>query len=53
MRGSPCLSLPGWPGTRDWTDQSPRIKPNMTDKKETKVHEMITNDILLYSYSGA
>lgn len=51
MRGSPSLSLPGWPGTREWTAQRPRIKPNMTEK--IKAHAMITNDILLYSYSGA
>jgi hypothetical protein len=35
MRGSPTLTLPGWPGTRDRAAQRPRIEPNMTGQKES------------------
>ena len=48
LRGSPALTLPGAPGPRYWTAQSPRTEPTrLAKKKERK--EIIPHDILLSS----
>lgn len=46
MRGSPCPTLPGWPGTRSKTVQRHRIELDMSSK-EKKINAMIPNNILL------
>lgn len=33
MRGSPCSTLTGWPGNRDWIALRPRVKPKRTGEK--------------------
>ena len=52
-RGIPHSTLPVWPGTIGWISQGPRIEPNMTGERKKKINEMIANDILLYSQTGA
>lgn len=40
-RRRPCPTLPGWPGTKDWIAQTPRIEANTTGKKSIKWFPMI------------
>jgi hypothetical protein len=51
MRRRLSLTLPADPETRNWIAQRPRIEPNITDQKEKRVNEMMTNGIL-YSQIG-
>jgi hypothetical protein len=34
MRWNQCLTLSGWPGTRGWIGQRPRVEPNRAGQKK-------------------
>lgn len=51
-RGSPCPTLLGWTGTKDWIVQRPRVEPNCNwsrNKWKNKTNALVPNDILLHS----